>query len=149
MPRMRSQAQIVEESRLDSRKRKTRRSLKKRKQRRRMMRRNIPTRRKMKRRGRKRWIKRKRKKVKIRKRKEKEKVDAVPPYPGYLLTIKCRQRLALRMEFMVCIVFVWKNPDRMKCLRRLEDTYVYCDMSSNPNKEERIYVEGFSKAQDP
>ena len=39
----------------------------------------------------------------------------------------------------------------MKCLRRLEDTDLYflCDMSSNPDKEEKIYVEGFSKAQDP
>ena len=43
---------------------------------------------------------------KVEKRKEKEKVDAVPPYPGYILTIKCRQRLVLGMEFMVCIVFV-------------------------------------------
>ena len=68
MPRMRIQAQIVEESSPEQRKRKTRRSLKIRKQRRRMMRRNIPTRRKMKRRVRKRWIKRKRKKVKMRKR---------------------------------------------------------------------------------
>ena len=106
IPRMRIQAQIVEESSLEQRKRKTRRSLKKRKQRRRMMRRNIPTRRKMKRRARKRWIKRKRKKVKIRKRKEKEKVDAVPPYPGYFLTRKDGQRLVLGMEFMVCIVFI-------------------------------------------
>ena len=52
---------------------------------------------------------------------------------------------------MVCIVFVWKNPDRMKCLRRLEDTDLYFifDTSSNLDKEENIYVEGFSKAQDP
>ena len=37
----------------------------------------------------------------------------------------------------------------MKCLRRLEDTDLYflCDMISNPDKEEKIYVEGFSKAQ--
>ena len=45
------------------------------------------------------------------KKKEKEKVDEVPPYLGYFLTTKCRQRLALGMEFMVCIVFVWKDPD--------------------------------------
>ena len=39
----------------------------------------------------------------------------------------------------------------MKFLRRLEDTDLYfpCDMNSNPDKEERISVEGFSKAQDP
>ena len=39
----------------------------------------------------------------------------------------------------------------MKCLRRLEDTDLYflCDMSSNPDKEENISVEGLSKAQDP
>ena len=76
-----------------------------------MMRRNIPTRRKMKRRVRKRWIKRKRKKVKMRKRKKKEKVDEVPPYPGYFLTTKCRKRLVLRMEFMVCISFIYKDLD--------------------------------------
>ena len=37
----------------------------------------------------------------------------------------------------------------MKCLRRLEDTDLYflCDMSSNPDKEENISVEGFSKDQ--
>ena len=75
IPRMRTQAQIVEESRPEQRKRKTRRSLKKRKQRRRMMRRNIPTRRNMKRGVRKRWIKIKRKKVKMRKRRQCEKVD--------------------------------------------------------------------------
>ena len=39
----------------------------------------------------------------------------------------------------------------MKCLRRLEDTdlYLLCDMSSNLDKEEKIYVEGFSKAKRP
>ena len=73
-PRMKSQAQIVEESIPEQRKRKTRRSLKKRKQRRRMMRRNIPTRRNMKRRVSKRWIKRKRKKVKMRKRKRRKRL---------------------------------------------------------------------------
>ena len=37
----------------------------------------------------------------------------------------------------------------MKCLRRLEDTDLYflCDTSSNLDKEEKISVEGFSKAQ--
>ena len=37
----------------------------------------------------------------------------------------------------------------MKCLRRLEDTDLYfpCDTSSNPDKEENISVEGFSKSQ--
>ena len=37
----------------------------------------------------------------------------------------------------------------MKCLRRLEDTdlYLLCDMSSNLDKEEKIYVEGLSKDQ--
>ena len=40
------------------------------------------------------------------KKKEKEKVDEVTPYKGYFLTKKCRQRLVLIMEFMVCIVFV-------------------------------------------
>ena len=43
---------------------------------------------------------------KVEKKKEKKKVDEVPPYPGYFLTTKCRQRLVLGMEFMVCIVFV-------------------------------------------
>ena len=92
MPGMKIQAQVVEEYNS--------------KQRRRIMRRKIPTRIKMKRRVRKRWIKRKRKKVKMRKKKEKEKVDEAPPYPRYFHTTKCRQRLVLGMEFMVCIVFV-------------------------------------------
>ena len=37
----------------------------------------------------------------------------------------------------------------MKCLRRLEDRDLYflCDTSSNPDKEENISVEGFSKDQ--
>ena len=37
----------------------------------------------------------------------------------------------------------------MKCLRRLEDTNLYflCDTSYSPDKEEKISVEGFSKAQ--
>ena len=43
---------------------------------------------------------------KVDKKKEKEKIDEVPPYPGYFLTTKCRQRLVLGMKFMVCIVFV-------------------------------------------
>ena len=43
---------------------------------------------------------------KVEKKKEKKKVDEVPPYPGYFLTTKCRQRLVLGMEFMVYIVFV-------------------------------------------
>ena len=53
------------------------------------------------------------------------------------------------MEFMVCIVFVRKDPDRMKSLRRLEDTDLYflCDTSSNLDKEEKISMEGFSKYQ--
>ena len=39
----------------------------------------------------------------------------------------------------------------MKCLRRMEDTDLYFlyDMISNPDKEEKISMEGFSKAQDP
>ena len=37
----------------------------------------------------------------------------------------------------------------MKCLRRLEDTDFPCDKSSNPDKEEKISVEDFSKPEDP
>ena len=55
------------------------------------------------------------------------------------------------MEFKACTILVSTDPDWMKCLRRMEDTdsYFLCDKISNPDKEERISVDGFSKFEDP